>query len=180
MERIDWMQCYSNQSITANEWLQWALKHQQRLWGKGQDIASLSWWKGAMGTDKVQCSTCQVGAWVQWEGGWLCQPISHLTSYMFWHIVNNQFFFIMCPVLICLQMGVKYKSSYILMPDDFLWLKCISCAYKDSLSKSGLFIKSFCSCVSLHSPLDDNYLKNEMPASNLSGARNSFSLALFW
>lgn len=52
MECIDWMQCYSNQSVTANEWLQPAPKQQQRTGGDGQDAASLSWWNGRQGLIK--------------------------------------------------------------------------------------------------------------------------------
>lgn len=66
MECIDWMQCYSNQSITANERLRWAPRRQQRLGGYGQDPASLSWWNEQSGLVK---SDDQAVRWEAERGG---------------------------------------------------------------------------------------------------------------
>lgn len=50
MECIDWMQCYSNQSITANEWLQQIPKQRaknRRGWTRCSVSVLMKWAMGA-------------------------------------------------------------------------------------------------------------------------------------
>lgn len=60
---------------------------EQRTGGDGQDAVSPSWWNGRWGLD-VRCSSGEVGGWAQRTGGWLCQPISLLTAYL-WCVLTR-------------------------------------------------------------------------------------------
>lgn len=114
MECIDWMQCYSNQSVTANEWLQRAAKQQQSTEGYGQDAAPLSWRQALIKFD-IQAVRWEADHSVR-EGGFVSSlRFQQNTCGVFQHVAKHQYISIIISLLICFQAWseVKILSTYI-------------------------------------------------------------------
>lgn len=131
--------------------------------------------KRAMGADKVRHSSCQVGGWVQWKGGWLCQPIPLLTAYLWCALtrckgpINSD----NMPSVEVLSNGSEIKIQ--------AWWFCWTWVYIICLQWYSVQICVFHQITVIFFPLTLIWMvTNEMPKNNLSGTRNYPPPTLLW